>query len=37
VQLRREAAQNVVVALQGGQPRSIVNRKYLASLDGQKS
>jgi D-3-phosphoglycerate dehydrogenase len=37
VQLRREAAQNVVVALQGGQPRSIVNRKHLASLNGQKS
>jgi len=33
VQLRREAAQNVVVALQGSRPRSIVNRKF---LNGQK-
>jgi len=35
VQLRREAAQNVVVALQGNQPRSIVNRKFLSGMNGQ--
>ncbi len=27
--LRREVAQNVILALQGKQPRSVVNRKYL--------
>lgn len=37
VHLRREAAQNVVVALQGKHPRSIVNRKYLGWLNGQSS
>jgi D-3-phosphoglycerate dehydrogenase / 2-oxoglutarate reductase len=35
VQLRKEAAQNVVVALQGNYPRSIVNRKYLNWANGQ--
>jgi D-3-phosphoglycerate dehydrogenase / 2-oxoglutarate reductase len=35
VQLRKEAAQNVVVALQGNHPRSIVNRKYLNWANGQ--
>jgi D-3-phosphoglycerate dehydrogenase len=37
VQLRRETAQNVVIALQGNHPRSIVNRKFLSGLNGQKS
>jgi D-3-phosphoglycerate dehydrogenase / 2-oxoglutarate reductase len=36
IQLRREAAQNVVVALQGQHPRSIVNRKYMKWPNGQK-
>ena len=35
VQLRREAAQNVIVALQGDHPRSIVNRKYLSWPNGK--
>ncbi len=29
VQLRQDAARNVIIALQGKQPRSIVNRQYL--------
>jgi D-3-phosphoglycerate dehydrogenase len=35
VQLRKEAAQNVVVALQGSHPRSIVNRKFMKWPNGQ--
>jgi D-3-phosphoglycerate dehydrogenase / 2-oxoglutarate reductase len=34
VQLRREVVQNVIIALQGEKPRSIVNRKFLASANG---
>jgi D-3-phosphoglycerate dehydrogenase len=37
VQLRRETAQNVVIALQGKQPRSVVNRKHLGWTNGHKS
>jgi D-3-phosphoglycerate dehydrogenase / 2-oxoglutarate reductase len=37
VQLRREVVQNIVVALQGKHPRSIVNRKYLVLPKGQKT
>lgn len=37
VQLRREVVQNIVVALQGKHPRSIVNRKYLVLPNGQKA
>ncbi len=34
VQLRREVVQNVIIALQGEKPRSIVNRKFLVSVNG---
>ncbi len=37
VQLRREVVQNIVVALHGQQPRSIVNRKYLVLPNGQNA
>ncbi len=37
VQLRRDVVQNVVIVLQGQPARSIVNRKYLASINGQKA
>ncbi|MBI1282578.1 MAG: C-terminal binding protein [Anaerolineaceae bacterium] len=37
VQLRRDVVQNVVTVLQGHNPRSIVNRKFLVSANGQKA
>ncbi len=37
VQLRHEVVQNIVVALKGELPRSIVNRKFLVSSNGQKA
>jgi D-3-phosphoglycerate dehydrogenase len=37
VQLRQDVAKNVVAVLQGQSPRSIVNRKFLASSNGQKA
>jgi len=37
VQLRRDVVQNVVVALKGQDLRSIVNRKFLVSKNGQKA
>jgi D-3-phosphoglycerate dehydrogenase len=37
VQLRQDVVKNVVTVLQGQSPRSIVNRKFLASTNGQKA
>ncbi|MCL4249350.1 MAG: C-terminal binding protein [Anaerolineae bacterium] len=37
VQLRREVVQNVVTVLRGEQPRSVVNRRYLAHHQGAES
>jgi len=37
VQLRRDVVKNVVETFKGQQPRSIVNRKFLVSANGQKA
>jgi D-3-phosphoglycerate dehydrogenase len=37
VQLRQDVVKNIVEVFQGKQPRSIVNRKFLASTNGQKA